>query len=126
MLEHDLFRRPLPTSDRVRGRLFRDHAVVRAPSFWWREAGTAAALLAPAGGVYAAVAGGPLRQPGARAGIPVLCVGNPTVGGSGKTPTALALARLLIAAGERPWLLSRGYGGRLAGPVTGRPRHQRG
>jgi tetraacyldisaccharide 4'-kinase len=91
---------------------------VRAPSFWWREAGTAAALLAPAAGVYAAVAAARLRRAGERAGVPVLCVGNPTLGGSGKTPTALALARLLIAAGERPWLLSRGYGGQLAGPVT--------
>jgi len=98
---------------------------VRAPSFWWREAGTAAALLAPAAGVYAAVAAARLRQAGVRAGIPVLCVGNPTLGGSGKTPTALALARLLIAAGERPWLLSRGYGGQLAGPVTVDPRHHR-
>jgi tetraacyldisaccharide 4'-kinase len=98
---------------------------VRAPSFWWQEAGTAAALLAPAAGVYATVAAARLRQAGARAGIPVLCVGNPTLGGSGKTPTALALARLLIAAGERPWLLSRGYGGQLAGPVTVDPRHHR-
>ena len=98
---------------------------MRAPSFWWREAGTAAALLAPAAGVYAAVAAARLRQAGARAGIPVLCVGNPTVGGSGKTPTALALARLLIAVGERPWLLARGYGGQLAGPVTVDPRHHR-
>jgi tetraacyldisaccharide 4'-kinase len=98
---------------------------VRAPSFWWREAGTAAALLAPAAGIYGAVAAARLRQAGARTGIPVLCVGNPTLGGSGKTPTALALAPLLIAAGERPWLLSRGYGGRLAGPVTVDPRHHR-
>ena len=57
-------------------------------------------------------------QPGERVGIPVICVGNPTVGGAGKTPTAIAIARMLIAAGERPMFLSRGYGGRLAGPVT--------
>jgi tetraacyldisaccharide 4'-kinase len=66
-----------------------------------------------------------LRQNGARAGVPVLCVGNPTLGGSGKTPTALALARLLIDASERPFLLSRGYGGRLAGPVRVDPQHHR-
>jgi tetraacyldisaccharide 4'-kinase len=98
---------------------------VRAPSFWWREAGAAAALLAPAAGVYGAVAAGRLGMTGARAGIPVLCVGNLTIGGAGKTPAALAVARVLIAAGERPFLLSRGYGGRLAGPVMVDPvRHR--
>jgi tetraacyldisaccharide 4'-kinase len=125
MLEHDLFRKPVPTPDHVRGRLFRDHPLVRAPSFWWREPGVAAAVLAPLAGVYGAVAAARLRRAGERAGLPVLCVGNPTLGGSGKTPTALALARLLIAAGERPWLLSRGYGGQLAGPVAVDPRHHR-
>jgi len=98
---------------------------VRAPSFWWQEPGAAAALLAPIAAVYGAVAAARLRLPGERAGVPVLCVGNPTVGGSGKTPAALALARLLIEAGERPWLLSRGYGGRLAGPVRVDPQHHR-
>jgi tetraacyldisaccharide 4'-kinase len=99
--------------------------LVQAPSFWWQEPGAAAALLAPVAAVYGAVAAARLRQAGERAGVPVLCVGNPTVGGSGKTPTALALARLLIDAGERPWLLSRGYGGQLAGPVRVDPRHHR-
>jgi tetraacyldisaccharide 4'-kinase len=99
--------------------------IVLAPSFWWQESGTAAALLAPVAGLYGAVAAARLRQTGERAGVPVVCVGNPTVGGSGKTPTALALARLLIDAGERPFLLSRGYGGRLAGPVRVDPQHHR-
>jgi tetraacyldisaccharide 4'-kinase len=98
---------------------------VRAPLFWWQEPGTAAALLAPVAAVYGGVAAARLRQSGVRSGIPVVCVGNPTVGGSGKTPTALALARLLIDAGERPFLLSRGYGGRLAGPVRVDPQHHR-
>jgi tetraacyldisaccharide 4'-kinase len=98
---------------------------MHAPSFWWQEPGTAAGLLAPVANVYGAVAAARLRQTGERAGVPVLCVGNPTVGGSGKTPTALALARLLIDAGERPFLLSRGYGGRLAGPVRVDPQHHR-
>jgi tetraacyldisaccharide 4'-kinase len=98
---------------------------VRAPGFWWQEPGTAAALLAPVASVYGAVAAARLRQTGERAGVPVLCVGNPTLGGSGKTPTVIALARLLSEAGERPVLLSRGYGGRLAGPVKVDPRHHR-
>jgi tetraacyldisaccharide 4'-kinase len=47
----------------------------------------------------------------------VVCIGNFTVGGSGKTPAALAVAALLAGEGVRPFFLTRGYGGRLAGPV---------
>jgi tetraacyldisaccharide 4'-kinase len=53
----------------------------------------------------------------------VICVGNSTIGGAGKTPTAIAIARLLIEAGERPYFLTRGYGGKLAGPVLVEAAH---
>ena len=62
---------------------------------------------------------------GKPAGVPVICVGNLTVGGAGKTPTALAVAHLLLAAHERPFFLSRGYGGTLAGPVRVDPSSHR-
>jgi tetraacyldisaccharide 4'-kinase len=52
-----------------------------------------------------------MRGAGERAGAPTICVGNFTVGGAGKTPTALALARMLIGDGRRVAFLSRGYGG---------------
>jgi tetraacyldisaccharide 4'-kinase len=90
---------------------------MRAPGFWWDRPGAAAALLSPFAAIYSGVAARRLTRPGARAGIPVICIGNPTVGGAGKTPTAIAVARMLIAAGEKPMFLTRGYGGRLAGPV---------
>jgi tetraacyldisaccharide 4'-kinase len=90
---------------------------MREPGFWWRGDGAAARLLAPAGAAYGLVAARRMAQPGQRAAAPVLCAGNLTVGGSGKTPTAIAVARILVAAGKRPFFLSRGYGGRLAGPV---------
>jgi tetraacyldisaccharide 4'-kinase len=90
---------------------------MREPAFWWRAAGPAAGLLAPLAAVYGAVASGRLAQSGARAQVPVICIGNPTVGGAGKTPLALALAHLLEGAGEVPMFLTRGYGGRLAGPL---------
>src|SRR3954466_12765014 len=96
---------------------------MQAPSFWWRKPGAAAALLSPVAALYGAIAANKLEQPGARAGVPVVCVGNLTVGGAGKTPTAIAIARMLIAAGETPLFLTRGYGGRLAGPVLVQSSH---
>jgi tetraacyldisaccharide 4'-kinase len=89
---------------------------MREPAFWWRKAGFAAALLAPFGFVYGAVAGRRMTMKGVSVGVPVLCVGNFTLGGAGKTPTAMMLARMLSDAGERPFCLSRGYGGDVAGP----------
>jgi tetraacyldisaccharide 4'-kinase len=98
---------------------------MREPAFWWREAGLAAGLLAPLAAVYGAVAAARLAQSGARAAVPVVCIGNLTVGGAGKTPLALALARLLQDAGQAPMLLSRGYGGELKGPLRVDPARHR-
>ena len=98
---------------------------MREPAFWWRAPGWQVGLLAPAAAVYGAVAGRRLARQGRRAGAPVICIGNPTLGGAGKTPTALAMARMLAAAGERPVLLSRGYGGALAGPLLVDPARHR-
>jgi tetraacyldisaccharide 4'-kinase len=90
---------------------------MREPAFWWQPPGLAAAALSPVAAAYGAVAAARLRQPGARCGVPVICIGNLTLGGAGKTPTALAVGDLLKAAGAPPYFLSRGYGGRLPGPV---------
>jgi tetraacyldisaccharide 4'-kinase len=88
---------------------------MREPAFWWRPG--RGAFLSPLGGIYGAVAALRMRAEGRRAGVPVICLGNLTIGGAGKTPAALAVCRLLLAARERPVFLSRGYGGRLRGPV---------
>lgn len=97
---------------------------MREPAFWWQPGSAAQALLAPLAAAYGAVARARLALSGRAVGIPVVCVGNLTVGGAGKTPTALAIGRLLMAAGRRPYFLTRGYGGRLAGPVLVESKHR--
>jgi tetraacyldisaccharide 4'-kinase len=93
---------------------------MREPGFWWQPHG--GLLLSPLAAVYGAVAWLRMRSEGAAAGVPVICLGNPTVGGAGKTPAAFAVARILLAAHERPFFLSRGYGGRLKGPLRVNPQ----
>ena len=56
-------------------------------------------------------------------GIPVICVGNLTVGGAGKTPVVREIVRLLVAEHRAPHVLTRGHGGRLIGPVRVDPEH---
>ena len=97
---------------------------MREPGFWHGPSSWKSHLLRPLGALYGAVAAKRLQHRGLDAGIPVLCVGNYHVGGAGKTPTVLALAKLLRELGETPVVLSRGYGGKLRGPVKVDPaRH---
>jgi tetraacyldisaccharide 4'-kinase len=88
---------------------------MREPAFWHRHASWQSRLLSPIGALYGAIAARRMARHGERAGVPVICVGNYHVGGAGKTPTVLALAALLQGIGERPCVVSRGYGGRLGG-----------
>lgn len=90
----------------------------RAPDFW-RENGMLPRMLSPLSAVYGQAV--QLRRACAaatRAGVPVLCVGNLVAGGAGKTPVALWLGERLARAGKNPYFLTRGYGGRLTGPVV--------
>jgi tetraacyldisaccharide 4'-kinase len=97
---------------------------MREPAFWYRPRSPKSHLLRSLGALYGAIAAQRLARQGVDAGIPVLCVGNYHVGGAGKTPTVLALTKLLRELGETPVVLSRGYGGRLHGPVmVDRARH---
>ena len=77
---------------------------MRAPDFWRADGSTLRpTVLAPAAALYGAVAGRRMWREGFRVPVPVICVGNFTAGGAGKTPTAIAVARLLAEAGERPF-----------------------
>lgn len=97
---------------------------MREPAFWYRPRSLKSLLLRPLGALYGAITARRMALDGVDAGIPVICVGNYHVGGAGKTPTVLALTKLLRKLGETPVVLSRGYGGRLQGPVMVDPmRH---
>jgi tetraacyldisaccharide 4'-kinase len=85
---------------------------VRTPAFWSKRRPTLLArLLQPVGSLYGRTTARRMRGSSERAGAPTICVGNFVAGGAGKTPAALALARMLIGNGRRVAFLSRGYGG---------------
>ncbi len=89
---------------------------MRTPDYWSRRGGTAT-LLAPLGALYGAtVAWKAWRAAPSRSPARVICVGNLTAGGSGKTPIALAIGAHLIEKGRKVFFLTRGYGGREIGP----------
>jgi len=102
-----------------------ESSLLHAPSFWWRQKpGPAARLLAPLARLYGGITASRMARIGEPCAIPVICIGNFVIGGAGKTPTALALARLLLAEGENPFFLSRGYGGKRRRPTLVDPtRH---
>jgi len=89
--------------------------MVRAPEFWQRD-GILPRLLAPAAAVTAVVTARRVARPGWRAGVPVICCGNVTVGGTGKTTLALDLGARIAARGRAVHFLLRGYRGSVQGP----------
>ena len=95
---------------------------MREPRFWHGPPSLKSSLLRPLAALYGAIAARRMQRKGMDAGVPVICVGNYHVGGAGKTPTVLALAKLLRDLGETPVVLSRGYGGKLHGPVKVDPQ----
>ena len=97
----------------------------KAPAFWWRDAGKRSRPWRC--GRYARLWGAAsawrmTRPPRYRPPVPVICIGNFVVGGAGKTPTAIALARIARSRGLKPGLLASGYGGRETGAAARRSR----
>jgi tetraacyldisaccharide 4'-kinase len=100
---------------RTRGSL---PVTMREPPWWYAPSpGLAGRLLGPAGALWGQLVERRFaRESAYRATVPVICIGNFTAGGTGKTPLALEVANVVRAMGLKPAFLSRGYGGRLRGP----------
>ncbi|MGI9390459.1 MAG: tetraacyldisaccharide 4'-kinase [Boseongicola sp.] len=97
---------------------------MQPPRFWNKSPqapGAIARILSPLGSAYAfATAHRLSRAPSINPNIPVLCVGNLNAGGTGKTPTVIALVERLLDLA--PHVVTRGYGGHLRGPTLVDPK----
>src|SRR5260370_28845310 len=89
---------------------------MRAPDFWQHD-GLIPLLLSPLATVYEVGTARRVARPGWRAPVPVICCGNASAGGSGKTTLALDLGSRLLASGRRVGFITRGYGGSVRGAV---------
>ncbi|HET9978641.1 MAG TPA: tetraacyldisaccharide 4'-kinase [Burkholderiaceae bacterium] len=110
--------RPLADAPRARAG-FGTRLESALAALWWRpERRPLAQALRPLAALYAGLAAlqRTLATP-QRIGAPVVVVGNLIVGGAGKTPTVIALVRLLRALGWTPGVISRGHGRRSRGLV---------
>lgn len=91
---------------------------MRAPDFWsGGSGGIAPLLLSPIAAIYAAATARRVAKPGWQAPVPVICCGNASAGGAGKTTVALDIGQRLSNRGVAAHYLTRGYGGTLKGPV---------
>jgi tetraacyldisaccharide 4'-kinase len=96
---------------------------MQAPKFWYRSRSWQAVLLSPLGALYAwATVRRQKNVRPTRVDIPVICIGNLNVGGTGKTPTTIAIAQMLISRDIAVQIVSRGYGGSLQAVTQVDPR----
>ena len=98
----------------------------REPTWWYAKAPSAAArLLTPLSRIYGYVSARRIaRAPALASDVPIVCIGNFTAGGTGKTPLSLWIARRLQEHGLKPVFLTRGYGSAVRTPTMVKPeRH---
>ena len=97
---------------------------MKSPKFWQKK-NFLSIVLYPLGLIYAKIT--TLRTKIVKpfkADIPVICVGNLTAGGNGKTPVAISLANIFKKAGKKPFFVTRGYGGKLQDIIVDETKHK--
>ncbi|MDD4556737.1 MAG: tetraacyldisaccharide 4'-kinase [Alphaproteobacteria bacterium] len=96
---------------------------MKTPTYW-KKKGIISFILLPIGVLYALITR--IRTKlikGKAVGVPVVCIGNLTAGGTGKTPIAISLAKAIQNKGYNPFFISRGYGGKLKGIIVDPQKH---
>ena len=96
---------------------------MKTPSHW-KNKNLLAMVLLPLGSIYAGITilRLKLKKP-EKVGVPVICIGNLTAGGTGKTPTAVSVAKIVKSLSKKPFFVSRGYGGILSGVIVDVAKH---
>lgn len=96
---------------------------MKTPAFWSHK-NLISAVLSPLGYLYATATACRIKfTKSAKIGRPVICIGNLTAGGTGKTPVAISLAKLLQEKNKNPFFISRGYGGKLKDILVDNQKH---
>ncbi|ENN94244.1 tetraacyldisaccharide 4'-kinase [Bartonella bovis] len=89
--------------------------LIKAPYFWWNNKSILRFLFTPIAKVYGYFSRHRMKRRPSVIDLPVLCIGNFTLGGAGKTPVVIAFAKVAKELGFIPGIVSRGYGGRAKG-----------
>ena len=96
---------------------------MKTPKFWQHKNFVSRALFLP-GCLYALTTWARIKfKSPKKAKVPVICICNLTAGGSGKTPIAISIAKMLKSGGKNPGFVSRGYGGKLKGVLVDMKKH---
>ena len=91
----------------------------KSPSWWWEQRPVSVGWRLLARVYQTAAQGYSFFSPGAKKSIyPVISIGNTVMGGAGKTPVTQLIGRLLTHMGFQPLIITRGYKGRVKGPVA--------